>query len=153
MKLNEHGVTKGHIPETYTQVGIRMSGNMSLDMFALTEHTTVSRLQHIPFLDSNFIRLSCYIGTRLQIQPWSLCYPALSICSQNSCFSSPCILVQTMITLSLHEASSNLDGWTWCTYTIMIASPTKKQLDFQYHCESFHTYYQFNRNKETMMRQ
>ncbi|KAL5673755.1 hypothetical protein ACJX0J_018061, partial [Zea mays] len=62
MKLNEHGVTKGHIPETYTQVGNRMSGNMSLDMFALTEHTT-------------------------------------------------------------------------------------------YHCESFHTYYQFNRNKETMTRQ
>jgi hypothetical protein len=109
MKLNEHGVTKGHIPETYTQVGIRMSDNMSLEMFALTEHTTVSRLQHIPFLDSNFIRLSCYIGTRLQIQPWSLCYPALSICSQNSCFSSSCILVHIMIILSLHEASSNLD--------------------------------------------
>ena len=151
MKLNEHGVTKGHIPETYTQVGIRMSGNMSLDMFALTEHTTVSRLQHIPFLDSNFIRLSCYIGRRFQIQSWSLCYPALSICSQNSCFSSPCILVQIMIILSLHEASSNLD--LVHLYNHDRITNKKKQLDFQYHCESFHTYYQFNRNKETMTRQ
>lgn len=38
--MNEHGVTKDQIAENYVQIGNRMLVVRSLDMFALTIHTT-----------------------------------------------------------------------------------------------------------------
>lgn len=43
--MNEHGVTKDQIAENYVQIGNRMIVIRSLDMFALTIHTTEKELQ------------------------------------------------------------------------------------------------------------
>uniref|UniRef100_A0A0A9E1R7 Uncharacterized protein n=1 Tax=Arundo donax TaxID=35708 RepID=A0A0A9E1R7_ARUDO len=67
-------------------------------------------IQHIPFpfLCSDFIRLSCYSGTRFQIQSWSLCCPAFSICPCHSCFSCRHILMHIMNNLNLHHIRSHV---------------------------------------------